>query len=281
MALKRRRSVAETASAVELKRRLEKIALSKMMGARNGMILTVNRLSKTYSSRNFALREISFAIQPHSFTAVLGPSGAGKTTLLRCILGLLQPEAGTIWFEDQSLLQASAQQLRQARSQIGLVAQQFNLVRRRTALENCLAGRLQALPLWRCVLNQFPKPLLREGLASLDRVGLADVAFQRADQLSGGQQQRVAIARALTQGAKLILADEPISSLDPESAHLVLGLLRSLCQEEGLTVLCNLHQVEFAKQYSDRLLGIRNGELVLDQLTAETTKADLQQLYIP
>ena len=165
------------------------------------------------------------------------------------------------------------------RAQIGMVSQQFNLVRRRTALENCLAGRLGEVPLWRCLLGQFPVSLLREGMSALARVQLIDAAFQRADRLSGGQQQRVAIARVLTQGAQLILADEPIASLDPESAHTVLNLLRSLCQEEGMTVLCNLHQVEFARAYSDRILGIRAGSVVLDAPANELTSTQLNCLY--
>ena len=242
-------------------------------------MLVVDRLTKVYTWVTPALNDLSFAIEPQTFTAVLGPSGAGKTTLLRCLLRLTQPDAGAVWFGDCDLMRCSAPQLRQARSQIGLVAQQFNLVGRRTALENCLAGRLQDIPLWRCVLGQFPRPLLREGLMALGRVGLSELAFQRADRLSGGQQQRVAIARALTQGATLLLADEPIASLDPESAHTVLTVLRSLCRDEGLTVVCNLHQVEFAKQYSDRVLGIRAGELVLDKPTAALSSEDFDRLY--
>lgn len=160
-----------------------------------------------------------------------------------------------------------------------MVAQQFNLVRRRSALENCLAGRLHELPLWRCLLNKFPTSLLHEGMSALARVQLLNVAFQRSDQLSGGQQQRVAIARALTQRARLILADEPIASLDPESAHTVLSLLRSLCDDEKLTVVCNLHQVELARQYSDRILGIRGGKLVLDVLTNKFSHFDIERIY--
>ncbi|MBD2101956.1 phosphonate ABC transporter ATP-binding protein [Leptolyngbya sp. FACHB-261] len=242
-------------------------------------MLVVENLSKTYAKGAVALRDVSFALQPRSFTAVLGPSGAGKSTLLRCILQLLPPDSGQVWFQAQDLTCCSRQQLGQARRQIALVAQQFNLVRRRSALENCLAGRLQELPLWRCLLSQFPPSLLREALAALERVQLLEVAFQPAQHLSGGQQQRVAIARALTQRAKLLLADEPVASLDPDSAHRVLSLLRSLCDQEGLTVLCNLHQVDLAKQYSDRVLGIRGGELVLDTATCDLDETMTRQVY--
>ena len=244
-------------------------------------MLTVEKLTKSYSNGAAALEDVSFAIEPHTFTAILGPSGAGKTTLLRCILQLLQPDQGRVWFQGRDLLTCSPQDLRQARVQIATIAQQFNLVRRRSALENCLGGRLQELPLWRCLLGKFPISLLREGLAALERVQLLDVAFQRADRLSGGQQQRVAIARALTQQASLILADEPIASLDPETAHTVLSLLRSLCANEGLTVVCNLHQVELAKQYSDRILGIQAGKLVLDIPTHQLSEVEVNRIYKP
>lgn len=242
-------------------------------------MFVVNHLSKSFSKREFALKNVDFRIEPQSFTAILGPSGAGKTTLLRCILQLQSPDQGTVLFNQHNLTHCSKNELRWARSQIGFIAQDYNLVGRRSALENCLAGRLQELPFWRCLLNQYPRALLLEGMTALARVGLTDMAFRRADQLSGGQQQRVAIARALTQRVELLLADEPIASLDPESAHTVLGLLKSLCHHEGLTVICNLHQVEFAKQYSDRILGIRHGEVVLDQPTATVTDSELEQLY--
>ena len=242
-------------------------------------MFVVDNLSKSFSRHELALRQVGFRVKPQSFTAVLGPSGAGKTTLLRCILGLESPDQGSVLFNQHDLIHCSKQELRWARSQIGFIAQDYNLVGRRSALENCLAGRLQELPVWRCLLNYYPRALLLEGMTALARVGLADMAFRRADQLSGGQQQRVAIARAITQRVDLLLADEPIASLDPESAHTVLGLLKSLCHNEGLTVICNLHQVEFAKQYSDRILGIRHGEVVLDQPTATLTDSELEQLY--
>lgn len=242
-------------------------------------MIAVENLTKSYSRSHFALQNLSFQINPHTFTAILGSSGAGKTTLLRCLLQLTRPDAGQVWFQGQNLTSCSALELRQARTQIATIAQQFNLVRRRTALENCIGGRLTELPLWRCLTNRFPKSLLREGLAALERVQLLDVAFQRADRLSGGQQQRVAIARALTQNARLLLADEPVASLDPETAHVVLRLLRLLCEQEGMTILCNLHQVELATHYSDRILGIQSGKLVLDVPTHQFSNADAALIY--
>ncbi|MEM6445522.1 MAG: phosphonate ABC transporter ATP-binding protein [Cyanobacteria bacterium J06642_2] len=232
-------------------------------------MLYVEHLSKTYAGERESLRDVSFRLARGQFVAVLGPSGAGKSTLLRAIVRQIQPDGGRINFQGIDLATCSTRELQQARAHMATIAQQFNLVRRRTALENCLAGRLQDLPFWRCCLNRFPDEWLRAGLLALGRVQLQDVAFQRADRLSGGQQQRVAIARALMQRARLILADEPVASLDPASARRVLELLRSLCHREGLTVLCSLHQVELALTYSDRILGLRDGQLVVDCPTRE------------
>jgi len=240
-------------------------------------MLALHHLTKTHGK--FALQDLSFALHPGTFTAVLGPSGAGKTTLMRCVLQLTRPDAGQVWFQGKELTRCSPRQLRQIRTRIATVSQQFNLVRRRTALENCLGGRLPELPLWRCWTGRFPLALQKEALAALERMQLLELAFQRADQLSGGQQQRVALARALTQRALLILADEPVASLDPETAHVVMGLLRSLCQQEGLTVLCNLHQVELARQYSDRILGLQAGQLILDVPAADFDQATANGLY--
>jgi phosphonate transport system ATP-binding protein len=244
-------------------------------------MLTVENLVKVFSERVVALKGVSFAVEPGTFTALLGPSGAGKTTLLRCILQLVRPSAGQVWFEGRNLAAVSGGELRRLRTGIAMVAQQFNLVRRRSALVNCLGGRLQQLPLWRCLLQYYPRALLAEGLVALERVQLLDAAFQRAEQLSGGQQQRVALARALTQKARLLLADEPVASLDPESAQRMLDLLRSLCRQEGLTVLCSLHQVAFAQQYADRALGLRDGTLMLDKPAAQLDATDIDCIYKP
>lgn len=242
-------------------------------------MLIVEDITKRFASRGLVLNGLSFGVKPHAFTAILGRSGAGKTTLMRCLLGLIKPDSGRIWFQETDLVTASPYQLRQAQQKLAFITQQLSLVRRRTALDNAIAARLADLPLWRCLLNQFPRSLLKEGLTSLARVQLVDHAFHRSEHLSGGEQQRVAIARALTQKAKVILADEPVSSLDPQSAHTVLTLLKSLCEQEGITVLCNLHQVELAQRYSDHILGIRHGELCLDKPTSLLRSTDLRDIY--
>lgn len=242
-------------------------------------MLTVEHLRVVYPGGVVALDDVSFAVEPGSFTAVLGPSGAGKTTLFRSVVRLVRPQVGRVWFEKEDLLSCPPRVLRRLRPRIALVAQQYHLVRRRSALANCLAGRLAELPLWRCALGWYPESLLAEGLAALDRVGLLDFAFRRADRLSGGQQQRVAVARALVQQARLLLADEPVASLDPGSARGVLGLLRDLCRSGELTVVCNLHQADLAREYSDRVLGLRGGRVVLDRAAADLGGADFASLY--
>ncbi|MEO1131478.1 MAG: phosphonate ABC transporter ATP-binding protein [Cyanobacteria bacterium J06639_1] len=242
-------------------------------------MLYVECVSKTYEGDRESLRNVSFKLPRGQFVAVLGSSGAGKSTLLRAITRQIKPERGRIELDGLDFLSCSSRELQHARSQVATIAQQFNLVRRRTALENCLAGRLQELPFWRCCLNRFPDEWLRAGLRSLSRVDLQDVAFQRADRLSGGQQQRVAIARALMQNARLILADEPVASLDPASSRRVLEILRSLCHREGLTVLCSLHQVELALAYSDRILGLRDGQLVADCPTRAFVPDIVDRIY--
>lgn len=241
-------------------------------------MLSVEGLTHVFAGNVVALDGVSFALKPGTFTAVLGPSGAGKTTLLRSILRLV-PSGGRVWFEGEDLAACPPHRLRQQRGGIALIGQQFHLVRRRTAVVNALAGRLREIPLWRCLLGWYPDTLLVEALAALARVGLLEHAFRRADHLSGGQRQRVAVARALTQKARLLLADEPVASLDPEATHRVLGLLRSLCREEGVTALCNLHQVEMAQQYADRVLGLRAGRLVLDLPPGQLDAAALEFLY--
>jgi phosphonate transport system ATP-binding protein len=242
-------------------------------------MLVVKGLSKAYPPAVTALDGVSFSLEPHTFTAVLGPSGAGKTTLLRCVLRLVRPTSGSVYFDGHDMTSCPAGELRAARASVSLIGQQFHLVRRRTALANCLAGRLRELPLWRVALGLYPRPLLVEALAALERVRLLDQAFRRADRLSGGQQQRVAVARALTQRARLLLADEPVASLDPENAHLVLDLMRGLCREQRLTVLCNLHQVELARRFADRILGLRAGKLVFDGPPGGLTSADIDRIY--
>ncbi|MDO9441640.1 MAG: phosphonate ABC transporter ATP-binding protein [Beijerinckiaceae bacterium] len=217
--------------------------------------LRINDLCKSYGGAP-VLDGFSLRVAPGEFVALLGPSGAGKTTLLRCVAGLIAPDSGEIMLGRQPMHLLTGAALRRARHDIGFVFQQFNLVRRRTALGNVLTGRLSDVALWRIVLGRFPDADRRAAFSALERVGLLDQAWQRADSLSGGQQQRVAIARALVQRSRLMLADEPVASLDPAAAESVLSLLREVAREHEMSVLCSLHQPALAERYADRICAI-------------------------
>lgn len=230
--------------------------------ARTGApLLEVQNLSKSYGDR-VALEDVSFNVRQGEFVAVLGPSGAGKTTLFRCITGLTGVGHGRV------LLQGSdtGRFVGRERRQIAVVFQQFNLVNRLSALQNVLAGRLGYVPAWRGMLRRFSRDDDLLALECLERVGLLSLARQRADTLSGGQQQRVAIARALAQQPRVIIADEPVASLDPKTGAEILDLLRSICHgnSDGIGLVCSLHQLHFAKDYADRIIGLAQGRLIAD-----------------
>ena len=217
--------------------------------------IRVHDLAKSYDARP-VFRGLSLDVVPGEFVALLGPSGAVKTTLLRCMTRSLDADRGQIWLAGHAMHELRNAALAAARRDVGFVFQQFNLVQRRSALENALAGRLASVPLWRILSGHYPRGDLRAAEQALARVGLRDRAQMRADRLSGGQQQRVAIARALVQGSKVLLADEPVASLDPRAARDVLGILRSIAHDDGLAVLCSLHQHDLAAEYADRVVAI-------------------------
>jgi phosphonate transport system ATP-binding protein len=211
-----------------------------------------------------ALYGVDLAVQPGEFVVVIGPSGAGKTTFLRAINRLVEPTAGTVHVAGRAVTGAGPAALRRVRRQIGMIFQQFNLVRRASVLENVLAGRLGYVPEWPSLVGRFPasdRALARECLA---QVGLAEFADRRADTLSGGEQQRVAIARALAQEPQVILGDEPTASLDPTLAGSIMSILRRINQERGLTLVVSQHQLETALHYGTRIVGFRAGRVVFD-----------------
>ncbi len=242
--------------------------------------LEVDGLTHRYGVRP-VLDDVSFEVAAGEVVAIVGPSGAGKTTLFRAVTQLVRADAGRVVLGGRELSALAGGELRQARRDIGLIFQQFNLVRRLSALDNVVAGRLAELPTWR-VLVRRPGPTVRaEALECLSRVGLADHAGSRADRLSGGQQQRVAIARALAQRTRVVLADEPVSSLDPESSASVLAALASVARAEGIAVLCNLHQVDLISGFADRVIGLRDGRVVVDVETAAFTDDHRALVYRP
>ncbi len=221
-----------------------------------------------------ALAEVSFEVAPGEVVAVLGPSGAGKTTLFRCVTQLIEVEQGIVEVAGRRLGELRGRELGFARREVGLIFQQFNLVRRLTAEQNVLAGRLGHVPTWRVLSRRFDEGDRALALSCLARVGLSDQAGQRADRLSGGQQQRVAIARVLAQQSSLVLADEPVASLDPTSATHVLETLRGVARERGIAVLSSLHQVDLATRFADRIVGLREGRVMVDRPAAAFGAAD-------
>ncbi|CAH8706733.1 phosphonate ABC transporter ATP-binding protein [Paenibacillus thiaminolyticus] len=227
-------------------------------------LLTIQNLKKRYNGGTIALDGINLEVKTAEFIAVIGPSGAGKSTLLRCINRLIEPSEGSISFQGQRIDQMKAKELRQARSRIGMIFQHYNLVNRLSVLENVLHGRLGYMSSLAGVFNRYSEADKQDAIALLQKVGLDKEVYKRADELSGGQKQRVGVCRALAQKPKLILADEPIASLDPRSSAVVMDAIHRNCTEQGIACLVNLHQVETAKQYASRIVGIKGGKIVFD-----------------
>lgn len=222
-------------------------------------LLTSHHLSHSFGTR-LILDDINLSVERGDFLALLGPSGAGKTTLIRLLAGLLKPSQGQTLVNGQLV----STKWGSHRRDVAVIFQQFNLIGRLNALDNVLAGRLGHVPSWRGILRKFTSSDRLLALQCLERVGLLDLALQRADTLSGGQQQRVAIARALAQQSKIILADEPIASLDPQSSAEILKLLQQISSEGQVAIICSLHQLEFARGYASRIVGMQAGKVLVD-----------------
>jgi phosphonate transport system ATP-binding protein len=243
------------------------------------LMLEMRRVRVTYPGGLTALQPTNLAFREGDFTVLLGPSGAGKSTLLRCLNGLVVPTSGEILSGTFGSILSSRASLRRLRARTGMVFQQHQLIGRLSALTNVLTGRLASHGFLRTLL-----PMSRAdryvALSALERVGLVDRALERADRLSGGQQQRVGIARALAQEPRLILADEPVASLDPATAVSVLGLLHDICKADGITAIVSLHQVDLARRFADRIVGLRAGAIVFDSEPARLTDAELDRIYV-
>lgn len=242
-------------------------------------MLDLDKVTVRYANRVTALDDASASFPKGQFIVLLGPSGAGKSTLLRCLNGLVRPTSGKVRSQEGGNILGSSSALRRHRQRTGMIFQQHHLIGRLTALQNVLMGRLSFHGTFRSLLP-LPRADRILALEALDRVGLADRALHRADQLSGGQQQRVGIARALAQQPHLILADEPVASLDPATADKVLALLHRICREDGITAVV-LHQVDLARRYADGIYGLAGGRIVFDGPAAELDVATLDTIYGP
>jgi phosphonate transport system ATP-binding protein len=241
-------------------------------------MLVVEGLTCRFGTKS-AVDNASFSIEPGTFVGVIGRSGAGKSTLLRMINRLTQPTAGKIVFDGVDVTALNGRELRKWRARSAMIFQQFNLIGRLDVLTNVLMGRLAAVPSVRALLKLWPDADKAVALAALEQFQIASLATQRADQLSGGQQQRVAIARALVQEPDIILADEPIASLDPHNTRLVMDSLQRINRDLGITVMCNLHSLELARSYCSRLIGMSAGKVVFDGTPEQLTAAEAQRLY--
>jgi phosphonate transport system ATP-binding protein len=241
-------------------------------------MLVVDELTCRFGSKT-AVDKASFSIEKGSFIGVIGRSGAGKSTLLRMINRLAEPSEGRIMFEGVDVTALQGKALRQWRARSAMIFQQFNLVGRLDVMTNVLMGRLATMPTWRSVIQLWPEQDKAIAMSALDQLDIASIAAQRADQLSGGQQQRVAIARALVQEPDIILADEPIASLDPRNTRIVMDALLRINKHFGITVICNLHSLDLARTYADRLIGMSAGRIVFDGAPSMLTDHIARELY--
>jgi len=242
-------------------------------------MLRIENLTKVYPTGTVALKDVSFDVPDGEFMVVIGLSGSGKSTLLRCINRLIDPTAGRIVWDDIDITSANPTQLRYIRRQIGMVFQQFNLVKRSKVITNVLSGRLGYVNPWVSMLGLWPSSEKERAMKAMERVGIADKAHNRADALSGGQQQRVGIARALMQEPRLILADEPVASLDPVLAHTILHYLEVLNKSDGATVICSLHFLDLVHRYATRVIALKDGVKVFEGLPKEIDRARFKEIY--
>ena len=243
-------------------------------------MLLIKNLSHQYKNRDeLALDDVNLKVEKGENVVLLGASGSGKSTLMKCINRLVDPISGSILINGINILKSSSKETERARRNIGLIFQGFNLIERETVLNNVLNGRLGYVGVLRALLNKFKKCDNEIGENNLKRVGLIDLKYERVRNLSGGQKQRVAIARALSQEPQIILADEPVSSLDPKLMKEIMDLLQEICREKGITLFASLHFLELVKKYASRVIGIRRGRIVFDDRISEMTDKDLIEIY--
>ncbi len=242
-------------------------------------MLQIRHLTHVYEGGVQALTDVSFDVKRGEFLVIIGLSGSGKSTLMRCINRLVEPTSGQVLLDGVDVTAASRDDLRMIRRRIAMVFQHFNLVKRSTVLTNVLTGRLGYVRTAPSLLHRFSQDDLDRAMAALTRVGIAEKADTRADELSGGQQQRVGIARALMQEPELMLADEPVSALDPATSHSVLKYLEQINREDGITVMCNLHFLDLARRYGTRIVALKAGRLIFDGLPSEIDRVRFKEIY--
>jgi phosphonate transport system ATP-binding protein len=242
-------------------------------------MLEIKNLTKVYEGGTQALTDVSFTVKPGEFLAVIGLSGSGKSTLLRCINRLIEPTEGQVIWNGEDITAASQDEMLRIRRKIGMIFQHFNLVSRSRVITNVLAGRLGYVNPAMSLVNRFPKSDLEMAIKQLERVGIADQAYKRADELSGGQQQRVGIARAMMQEPEIILADEPVASLDPVLAHSIMQYLEMINHEFGVMVLCSLHFLDLVHRYADRAIALNDGYLMFDGSPEEIDDEKFKEIY--
>lgn len=240
--------------------------------------LEVKKLRAGYAGREI-LKGVSFQVDADDFFAIIGPSGAGKSTLIRCVNRLVEPTGGQVLFHGVDLLRLDQARLREARRNIGMIFQEFNLIERLSVMDNVLTGRLGYTGTLRSLMRMFTAEDIRQALALLDRVGLGEYVDKRADRLSGGQRQRVGIARALIQNPRLLLVDEPTSSLDPKISREVMGLIREIAREFHIPVLCNIHDVELATEFCTHVIGLQDGVKKFEGRPGELNAQALHEIY--
>ena len=242
-------------------------------------MLRIENLEKRYQTGDLAIDNVSLEIPRGQVMALIGPSGAGKSTLIRCVNRLVEPTSGKVYLGDLELTRLGSSALRQARSRMGMIFQEYALVERLSVMENVLSGRLGYVGFWRSFFRKFPQSDIDEAFHLLERVGLEDMVDKRADELSGGQRQRVGICRALIQNPDLLLVDEPTASLDPKTSRQIMRLICELCEERQLAAIINIHDVLLAQMFTRRIVGLQLGTIVYDGLPDGLTPAVLTQIY--
>lgn len=242
-------------------------------------MLRLEELTKRYQTGDLALKHVTLEVPNGQVMALIGPSGAGKSTLIRCVNRLVEPTSGAVLLNGVDLTGLSRGKLRATRRRIGMIFQEYALVERLTVMENVLSGRLGYVGFWQSWFRKFPADDVKEAFRLLDRVGLMEMADKRADELSGGQRQRVGIARALIQNPELLLVDEPTASLDPKTSRQIMRLVCELCRERGLAAIINIHDVQLAQMFAERIVGLRFGEVVYDGPPDGLTPDVLTSIY--